>query len=158
MSIMVNSEESAKSDRKPPTYLDLEKVHAEFVVMAASYTGCPRRRRIGGFVMSTTTAFAWASRIHGQTIYPVYENHLAEQTILQKIGKYKVDFRNVGEVPDVEWMVLTQVAPFRGWVGMDPAIIPQFVEGEREAIGRKLLAEEGVSSEHVRRLCDLNIS
>ena len=102
--------------------------------------------------MSTATAFAWASRIHGQTIYPVYENYLAEQTILRKIKKYKVDFREVGEVPDVEWMIVTQIAPFKGRVGMDPATIPQFVEGEWEAIARRLLAEEGASSHPVRLL------
>lgn len=52
-----------------------------------------------------------------------------------------MDFRNISQVPDIEWMVLTQIAPFQGRVDMDPAMIPQFVEGEREAIARKLLAQ-----------------
>lgn len=103
--------------------------------------------------MNMTTAFS----IHGQTIYPVYENNLAEKTILKKIRKYQVDFRTVGEVPNVEWIVVRQMVPFQGRVGMDPAMIPQFSEGKREAIGRKVLAEEGVSSEPVQQLRDLNI-
>ena len=147
-----SDEPTASNSKPPPTHLNLEELHRRYVELAAGYIGDPRRRRIGGFVMSTATAFAWASRIHGQTIYPVYENYLAEQTILRKIKKYKVDFREVGEVPDVEWMIVTQIAPFKGRVGMDPATIPQFVEGEWEAIARRLLAEEGASSHPVRLL------
>lgn len=101
--------------------------------------------------MNAETAFDWASRLHGRTVRPVYENNLAYKTIMKKIGKHRaVDFRNVGEVPNVEWMVVTQIERFQGRVGMDPNKIPQFVEGTREKIGRQLLAEEGVSSEPVR--------
>jgi hypothetical protein len=41
-------------------------------------------------------------------------------------------------------MIVTQSAKFNGYRGMDPNEIPQFKEGEREAIGRQLLEKAGV--------------
>ena len=49
----------------------------------------------------------------------------------------------MGEVPDAEFMVVTQRKSFNGYLGMDPSLIPQFEEGEREAHVRKLLEAEG---------------
>ena len=40
-------------------------------------------------------------------------------------------------------MVVTQSAPFSGWKGMDPELIPKFKEGEREAVARDLLEAQG---------------
>ncbi len=105
--------------------------------------------------MDAATAFDWASRLHGRTVRPVYENHLAYQIIMKKIRSHQaadfdknaVDFKNVGEIPHIEWMIVTQVQRFPGWVGMDPEKIPQFKEGPREKLGRKLLADEGASAE-----------
>ena len=108
--------------------------------------------------MGTATVFEWASRLRGQNVRPVYENNLAKQIILKKIGTHRaLDFKNVGEVPDVEWMVVMQIAHFKGRVGMGSKEIPQFSEGEREEMIRKFLAEEGVSSEPVRQLYDVNV-
>ena len=45
---------------------------------------------------------------------------------------------------DVSYMVITQSAWFKGYKDMDPSLIPQFEEGEREAVARKLLDEQGV--------------
>ncbi|KAF8958812.1 hypothetical protein BDZ97DRAFT_1840808, partial [Flammula alnicola] len=42
-------------------------------------------------------------------------------------------------------MVMTQSAPFSGWKGMDPELIPEFEEGEREAVARELLEMEGIT-------------
>ena len=42
-----------------------------------------------------------------------------------------------------QYMVVTQSAPFCGWKGMDPALIPKFEEGEREDVARDLLGVEG---------------
>ena len=40
-------------------------------------------------------------------------------------------------------MVVTQSAPFNGWKGMDPELIPKFEKGQWEAIARDLLEAEG---------------
>ena len=42
-----------------------------------------------------------------------------------------------------QYMVMTQSAPFCGWKGMDPQLIPKFEEGEQEAVARDLLETEG---------------
>ena len=36
-------------------------------------------------------------------------------------------------------MVVTQEAPFSGWKGMNPKLIPKFEEGQQEGIARDLL-------------------
>ena len=43
----------------------------------------------------------------------------------------------------VQYMVVTQSAPFNGWKGMDPILIPKFEEGQQEAITRDVLEAEG---------------
>ena len=55
------------------------------------------------------------------------------------IGRpYGIKFEDIGEV---DLMIITQSARFKGYKDMDPAIIPQFEEFEREAIARRLLNE-----------------
>jgi hypothetical protein len=44
-------------------------------------------------------------------------------------------------------MLVTQSAKFDGYRGMDPSDILQFEEGEREAIARPLLEQEGASQQ-----------
>ena len=64
--------------------------------------------------------------------------------ILKTVKPYRVNFKPVGEVMDVSYMVITQSAWFKGYKDMDPSLIPQFEEGDREAVARKLLDEQGV--------------
>jgi hypothetical protein len=62
--------------------------------------------------------------------------------IMRKVeGKPHRGFFTV--VGSESYIVVTQSAPFRGWKGMDPELIPKFEEGEREAYVRKLLKAEG---------------
>jgi len=65
---------------------------------------------------------------------------LIEDRVSPKGGR----FSTVGEVADVEFMVVTQRARFSGYRGMEHSLIPQFKEGPREAAARQLLEEEGV--------------
>ncbi len=93
--------------------------------------------------MDRDTAIEWASRIGNERlakddIYWVWE------LIEDKLVPYGSRFSFVGEELDAEFMVVTQTSVFKnGYLGMDPALIPQFKEGEREKIARKLLEEEG---------------
>ena len=103
----------------------------------------PRFSRIGGFVISPETAAAWASRLTGKELHPEYDYPSIWQSIFEKIRPYRIKFEDVGEVAGVDLMIITQSARFKGYKDMDPALIPQFKEGEREAIARKLLDEEG---------------
>ena len=64
--------------------------------------------------------------------------------ILKTVRPYRVNLKPVGEVMDVSYMVITQSAWFKGYKDMDPSLIPQFEEGDREAVARKLLDEQGV--------------
>ncbi len=93
--------------------------------------------------MDRDAAIEWASRIGSERltkddIYWVWE------LIEDKLVPYGSKFSFVGEELDAEFMVVTQTSVFKnGYLGMDPALIPQFKEGEREKIMRKLLEEEG---------------
>ena len=104
----------------------------------------PRRIRIGGFLMNVETATAWASRLTGRTLDPIRNSPTICNVILKTVKPYRVNFKPVGEVMDVSYMVITQSAWFKGYKDMDPSLIPQFEEGEREAVARKLLDEQGV--------------
>ncbi|KAM6489563.1 hypothetical protein JOM56_014982 [Amanita muscaria] len=104
----------------------------------------PRRIRMGGFLMNVETATAWASRLAGRTLDPIRNSPTIYNVILQKVRPYRVNFKPVGEVADVTYMVITQSAWFKGHKDMDPSLIPHFEEGEREAVARKLLDEQGV--------------
>lgn len=46
----------------------------------------------------------------------------------------------------VDWMVVTQYAHFRGYMGMHTSQIPQFVEGQKDIVARRILNEEGMLS------------
>jgi len=65
------------------------------------------------------------------------------QFIEMRISPSGGRFSTVGEVADVEFMVITQRARFDGYKGMDPSLIPQFTEGPRETVARQLLEREG---------------
>ncbi len=105
-----------------------------------------RRNRWGGFVMTPEAAAAWASRLHGQELHPLRNIHTICKVILNQVRPYQLDFMVIGEVwpMDAQYMLITQSAKFEGYRGMDPKEIPQFKEGEREAIARGLLFTEGV--------------
>ncbi|KAM6490926.1 hypothetical protein JOM56_013630 [Amanita muscaria] len=60
-----------------------------------------------------------------------------------KVRPHGADFANISETEEPCYMVITQSACFQGYKDMDPKLIPQFEEGEREAIARKLLKAEG---------------
>jgi hypothetical protein len=100
---------------------------------------------MGGFLMNVETATAWASRLTGRTLDPIRNIPTIYNVILQTVCPYRVDFKTVGEVADVSYMDIAQSAWFKGYKDMDPSLIPQFEEGEREAVARKPLDEQGVS-------------
>ncbi|KAM6494252.1 hypothetical protein JOM56_010613 [Amanita muscaria] len=69
-----------------------------------------------------------------------------------KVRPHGADFANISETEEPCYMVITQSARFQGYKDMDPKLIPQFEEGEREAIARKLLKAEGLLSSQPPRL------
>ncbi|KAK0225322.1 hypothetical protein IW262DRAFT_677846 [Armillaria fumosa] len=104
----------------------------------------PRTRLQGGFVMDSDTAIEWASRIANEQFTKDSINKVW-QIIERKVKPYGSRFSFVGEVRHAEFMVVTQRAVFRkGYLGMDPAKIPQFKEGERERVAKELLGKEGL--------------
>ena len=104
----------------------------------------PRRIRMCGFVMTPETAAAWASRITGKELDPYRNIPTVWEIILKKVQPYRINFKDVGEVARRDYMVITQSAWFKGYKDMDPSLIPQFEEGDKEAIARQLLEEEGL--------------
>ncbi|KAF8235364.1 hypothetical protein L208DRAFT_1257500 [Tricholoma matsutake] len=104
----------------------------------------PRRVRLGGFVMSTESAVAWASNISSKELHLPRNNPTVCRVILNKICSYHVNFWDVGEVAGIDYMVITQSGWFKGYKDMDPKLILQFGEGEREAIAWQLLEAEGI--------------
>jgi hypothetical protein len=66
------------------------------------------------------------------------------QFIEERIAPQGYIFSTVGEEDDTEFMVVTQkTTRFNGYLGMDPSLIPQYQEGEREARARQMLDAEG---------------
>ncbi|KAK0451334.1 peptidase S8/S53 domain-containing protein [Desarmillaria tabescens] len=101
-----------------------------------------RHRLQGGFLISPETTLEWASRLSNK---PVTKFLAAWQVIDLRVGRMGARFSMVGEVMFGQFMVVTQIKRFRhGYLGMDPAKIPQFTEGAPEAIARKMLEEEGI--------------
>ncbi len=93
--------------------------------------------------MDCDTAIDWASRILGDRL-TMDEIGLVWDVIEDKVKVFGSRFSFVGPVLYAEFMVVTRRATFPGgYLGMDPAEIPQFKEGEREKVARKLLEEEG---------------
>ena len=82
----------------------------------------PRRIRIGGFLMNVETATAWASRLTGRTLDPIRNSPTICNVILKTVKPYRVNFKPVGEVMDVSYMVITQSAWFKGYKDMDPLL------------------------------------
>ncbi|TFK33359.1 hypothetical protein BDQ12DRAFT_727797 [Crucibulum laeve] len=116
----------------------------------------PRSLIMGGFTMSGETAAAWAQRefkllAPPERQYKIQPRLCRDDNTIKKIIKIKVapygaEFMQIGEgFKDLDWMIVTQSAPFSGYVGMDPQLIPQFQEGSREEYARGLLAKEGFS-------------
>ena len=56
---------------------------------------------------------------------------------------YRTRFIMFGSEFNKQYMVVTQRAPFSGWKGIDPELIPNFKEGEREAVARDFLEAQG---------------
>ncbi|KAF8970172.1 hypothetical protein BDZ97DRAFT_1754174 [Flammula alnicola] len=114
----------------------------------------PRRRIAGGFVFDNATCIAWASRITERPLNPEVRSDCiaAFCAIMDKVeGKpYHAYFTMLGSESYKQYMIVTQSAPFRGWKGMDPELIPKFKEGGREAIARELLKAEGVTEYEFR--------
>jgi hypothetical protein len=98
---------------------------------------------MGGFVMNVKTAAVWASAIRGRELHPPRDNSTILMVLFDKVRPYRVNFRDVGEVAGIDYMVITQSAWFKGYKDMDPTLIPQFEEREREAVARQLLEAEG---------------
>lgn len=105
-----------------------------------------RYRRWGGFVLSPETAASWALRASGRELYPIRNNFDICDVLKNEVRPHRAGFSVIGEeLEDVQYMIVTQSAKFNGYRGMDPNEIPQFKEGEREAIGQQLLEKAGVS-------------
>ena len=107
----------------------------------------PRRSIVGGYVIDNATCVAWGSRILDEPLDPDRRSDSsgAFSIIMLKLDKkpYYTRFIMFGPESYKQYMVVTQSAPFNGWKGMDPGLIPKFEEGNREAIARDLLEAEG---------------
>jgi hypothetical protein len=98
--------------------------------------------RWGGFVLSPETAAKWASRITGKEMRTENLGNLFP--IQAKLRPYKVAINFIGDsMAEMEYMVVTQSERLMGYKQGSP--IPQFEEGEREAMARPLLEGEGQS-------------
>ena len=107
----------------------------------------PRRSIVGGYVIDNATCVAWGSRILDEPLDPDRRSDSsgAFSIIMLKLDKkpYYTRFIMFGPESYKQYMVVTQSAPFNGWKGMDPGLIPKFEERNREAIARNLLEAEG---------------
>ena len=90
-------------------------------------------------------ATAWPSRLVGEELHPYHDQPSVSMILSGKVRPYSADFVDVTETNEPAYMLITQSARFNGYKGMDPKLIPQFKESEREAFARKLLEEEGSS-------------
>jgi len=98
-------------------------------------------------VINNATCVAWGSRIIMRPLNPEIRNDsiAAFCVIMRKVEAkpYHAFFTMFGPESYKQYMVVTQSAPFRGWKGMDPKLIPKFEEGKHEAVARELLEAEG---------------
>jgi hypothetical protein len=96
-------------------------------------------------VIDNATAVAWGSRLLDEPINPE-DDPINTFTIIMVTLKrqYRTRFIMIGPEYYKQYMIVTQSAPFSGWKGMDPELIPKFEEGQREAIARDLLEAEGM--------------
>ncbi|KAF7761063.1 hypothetical protein Agabi119p4_10472 [Agaricus bisporus var. burnettii] len=99
--------------------------------------------RWGGFVISLETAADWAFRISGKTLRP--RQYDAIQTVIKaKVNPFKAGFRLVGDTrEEMAFMVITQSERLQDYKKNNP--VPQFEEGEMEAMAKPLLEREGQS-------------
>jgi len=104
----------------------------------------PRSKVVGGFEISNATATAWAERLSGRKLDPYSNFGTILKTISKKVEPHGARFTDVGEEAGVNFMIITRVARFAGYKDMDPKLIPQFKENERETAARKLLEAEGM--------------
>ncbi|GJJ11976.1 hypothetical protein Clacol_006214 [Clathrus columnatus] len=108
----------------------------------------PRHYRIGGYVINNDAATKWGSQLRGVELRPVRDSASIRKAVLQKTYPLGVNFRQVGEVPDVHWMLITQCEKFDGYKDMDPAEIPQFEPSEKDILAEMLINEAGMLSNH----------
>ncbi|KIJ54271.1 hypothetical protein M422DRAFT_64358 [Sphaerobolus stellatus SS14] len=106
----------------------------------------PRRFRIGGYRISNDVAAQWAEKLTGRDLDPARDSYTIKKTIFKITKPFDVNFRQVGEVADVHWMLITQAEKFEGYKDMDPAKIPKFELGERDVHAKKLLEDADLLS------------
>jgi len=105
----------------------------------------PCHYHLGGLHINNDTAVQWASRLKGRELHPVINRPTVKKAIFNKVIASCVNFRQVGEVTGVHWMLVTQSTPFNGYKVMaHPSEIPQFEAGENEEIAQNLLEEVGM--------------
>ncbi|GJJ10590.1 hypothetical protein Clacol_004817 [Clathrus columnatus] len=104
----------------------------------------PRHYRIGGYIISNDAATKWGSQLRGVELHPVRNSASIRKAVLQKTYPLGVNFRQVGEVPDVHWMLITQCEKFDGYKDMDPVEIPKFKPGEKDVHAEELIKEAGI--------------
>jgi hypothetical protein len=108
----------------------------------------PRNYRLGGFRISNNTAIQWASRLKGRELDPVLNRYTVKRVIFDQVKASRINFRQVGEVAGVHWMLVTQSARFDGYKNMDPSDITQFEACKRDEIAQKFLEEAGMCNHY----------
>ena len=94
-----------------------------------------RYRRWSGFVLSPETAASWALRVSGKELHPIRNGFDICDVLENEVRPYRAGFSVIGEeLEDAQYVIVTQSAKFNGYRGMDPNEIPQFKEGQREAV------------------------
>ena len=81
----------------------------------------------------------WASRINGELL-DGKDVHLVWKSILDRFQPRGINFLEIGE-GGVDWMVITQYTSFRDYRGMHSSQIPQFEEGPKDIVARRILYE-----------------
>ncbi|GJJ11954.1 hypothetical protein Clacol_006192 [Clathrus columnatus] len=114
----------------------------------------PRNYRIGGFVISNDAAAKWGSQLVGRELHPVMDSASIRKAVLKKTFPLDINFRLVGEIAHVHWMLITQGAEFDGYTDMDPAEIPQFEPGEKDIHAEMLINEAGIKEYEFATILD----
>jgi len=75
------------------------------------------------------------------SVFKLFQCPVIGSVLLNDVHLYRINFKLIREVwPDeAQYMIVTQSAKFDGYKGVDPSEIPQFDEGEQEAIAQQLL-------------------
>ncbi|EKM76329.1 hypothetical protein AGABI1DRAFT_122713 [Agaricus bisporus var. burnettii JB137-S8] len=99
--------------------------------------------RWGGYVISLEAAADWASRISGITFRP-RQYLVIQRTIQTQVHPFKAGFKLIGETwEELAFMVIMRSERLPNYKKNDP--LPQFEEGEREAMAKQLLERAGVT-------------